>query len=95
MIYTINQINDRKSEVKDLINYVKKVDSVDKTDYESLKLTVPNKLDKFPEHNHSVSAISQLLQHLDDKLSKSTLYSYSSFISDTDQISHINNLNVD
>jgi uncharacterized protein YoxC len=98
MIYTINQINDGKSEAitaKDLNNYVKKIDSVDKTDYESLKLTVANKLDKSPEHNHNISAISQLQQQLDDKLSKSTLYSYNSIISDIDQISHINNLNVD
>jgi hypothetical protein len=98
MIYTINQINDGKSEAitaKDLSNYVKKVDSVDKTDYESLKLTVANKLDKSPEHSHSISAITQLQQQLDDKLSKSTLYSYNSIISDIDQISHINNLNVD
>jgi hypothetical protein len=98
MIYTINQINDGKSEAitaRDLNNYVKKVDSVDKTDYESLKLTVANKLDKSPEHSHTISAITQLQQQLDDKLSKSTLYSYNSIISDIDQISHINNLNVD
>ena len=48
-----------------------------------MKQTIGNKLDKTPEHTHSISAITELNNQLNDKLSKSKTYTLNELISTT------------
>jgi hypothetical protein len=97
MIYTIAQVKEGKTEgltKSDLKEYAKINDTCSKTDYESLKVTVSKKLDQSPEHTHSISAISQLKQQLDNKLDVQ-LYDYKSLIKDSENIDYLKDVKID
>ena len=88
MTYTVNEIQNGSAgstvDVQlDLSSYVKKTEVGTIIDLEGLKKTIGNKLDRTPEHTHSISAIDDLTNKLDDKLSKSTKYSLNSIIDTT------------
>jgi predicted nucleic acid-binding Zn-ribbon protein len=97
-MYTIKQIDSGATSEgiteEKLTDYAKKTDTVSTTEFNDLVAVVANKLDKTPQHEHNISNVVDLQQQLDDKLSKSTTYSYSTIISDIDKISHIDDLNV-
>ena len=91
-MYTVNEIENGtagdtnadlseyalKSEVGTLINLDGLNNTIDK-----LTKAIANKLDKSPEHTHSISAVNDLTNQLDDKLSKSTTYSLNTVIDKT------------
>ena len=91
-IYTVNEIENGtaggtnvdlseyalKSEVSTIIDLDGLNNTIDK-----LTTAIANKLDKSPEHTHSITAVNDLTNQLDDKLSKSTTYSLNSVIDTT------------
>ena len=88
MTYTVNEIQNGTAGTNvdlqiDLSSYAKKNEVGTIIDLEGLKKTIGNKIDKTPEHTHSISAIDDLTNKLDDKLSKSTTYSLNTVIDAT------------
>ena len=87
MEYTVSEIeNGTAGElIVDLSDYVRnEVSTI--IDLEGLKEKLGNKLDKTPEHRHNISAITELKNELDSKLSANKTYSYKTIISDIEKI---------
>ena len=88
MEYTVSEIeNGTAGElIVDLSDYVKRNEVSTIIDLEGLKEKLGNKLDKTPEHRHNISAITELKNELDSKLSAGKMYSYKTIISDIEKI---------
>ena len=69
-----------------LTNYALKKDTATKEDFEALKTTVANKLDKSPQHHHKISEIDELQTELNAKYDKGSKYSYNVILSDSEKI---------
>ena len=95
MLYTVDEISSGEAGTVqiDLSAYAKKNEIGTIIDLDGLKKTIGNKLDKTPEHRHSISAITELSNQLDDKLSKSLTYSFGNLI-DPNSNGTINELTV-
>ena len=93
MEYTVSEIeNGTAGElIVDLSDYVKRNEVSSIIDLEGLKEKLGNKLDKTPEHRHNISAITELQNILDSKLSATKLYSYKTIISDIEKIETLEN----
>jgi hypothetical protein len=68
MIYTVSEIDNDKvmASKNDLYDYAKKTDVPTIVDYNQLKITVGNKLDRTPQHTHTIANIDDLQTNLDD-----------------------------
>ena len=93
MEYTVSEIeNGTAGElIVDLSDYVKRNEVSTIIDLEGLKEKLGNKLDKTPEHRHNISAITELKNELDSKLSAGKMYSYKTIISDIEKIETLEN----
>ena len=93
MEYTVSEIeNGTAGElIVDLSDYVKRNEVSTIIDLEGLKEKLGNKLDKTPEHRHNISAITELKNELDSKLSANKMYSYKTIISDIEKIETLEN----
>jgi hypothetical protein len=72
MIYTVSEVNNDKvlASKNDLYDYAKKTDVPTITDYNQLKITVGNKLDRSPQHTHTIANITDLQSNLNELTSK-------------------------
>ena len=94
-MYTVDQINSNNTGNNqiDLSGYAKKSEVGTIIDLDGLKKTIGNKLDRTPEHRHTISSINELQNQLNDKLSKSSTYSFNELI-DPETNGTINELTV-
>ena len=95
MTYTVHEIQtgtDGELQI-DLSGYAKKNEVSTIIDLDGLKKTIGNKLDRTPEHTHSITAIDDLSNQLNDKLSKSRIYSLNELI-DTTSTGTLTDLNI-
>ena len=70
--------------------FAKKDDVTDKESFESLKEVVAGKLDKEPVHQHDIKDIVQLSTKLGEKLDSNQKYSYSTILSNPEEINYLN-----
>ena len=70
----------------DLTNYALKEDTATKVDLEALKTTVAGKIDKEPQHHHTIAEVDELQAELNAKYDTSKKYSYNVILSDSEKI---------
>ena len=73
----------------DLTNYALKEDTATKVDLEALKTTVAGKIDKEPQHHHTIAEVDELQAELNAKYDTSKKYSYNVILSDSEKIPYL------
>ena len=78
----------------DLTNYALKEDTATKVDLEALKTTVAGKIDKEPQHHHTIAEVDELQAELNAKYDTSKKYSYNVILSDSEKIPFLENTKI-
>lgn len=93
-MFTKKQIEDGVIDVTkfDGGDFAKKGEVVGVDEFDALTEVVAGKLDKSPMHRHDVLDVDELTPMLNNKLDSNKRYSYTSILSDTEDINYLNNL---